>query len=375
MFRTRHDPSKIIKIIKTETQKCSLRIDFFFFWHCVAFTLVLLPCYLYLCKVCGSFTAVNWILPCTKHSHNCYSLNFPPKEIWHTKPSHNLVPLPLSFSQKGIKDFSWCCILLIPILVRLVCIRRTNLILHLEMIWSCSNRGPQTRADFPPKGIWHIKLSRNLCPPLLSFSPKGILSPLLLNAMSFKRQWGRTDQSGALANPPPSPFTAPSTSPPAPFKRGLEHPCVGLWDGAEIGIGRGGFWKGGVGGGGQGDGGDIWLKTLLTLLAPRSSAAGLFGSVCMGRQGAVRFEKTGVWETAQWWRLPYPRAQLGARGIGVGDWRRVSDGAQAGGPDSGLCGGRVIRREQRRPARTQRPPFICPTPAGGGTDVTQASLK
>lgn len=78
---------------------------------------------------------------------------------------------------------------------------------------------------------------------------------------------------------------------------------------------------------------------------------------------------------AQCWRLPYPRAQLGAWGIRVGVWRWVSDGAQAGGLGSGLCGGWVIRREQRRPARTQRPPFICPTPAGGGTDVTQAGLK
>lgn len=59
----------------------------------------------------------------------------------------------------------------------------------------------------------------------------------------------------------------------------------------------------------------------------------------------------------------------------MGVWRRVSDGAQAGGPGSVLCGGWVIRREQRRPARTRRPPFICPTPAGGGTDVTQAGLK
>lgn len=105
-----------------------------------------------------------------------------------------------------------CCILLIPILVCLVCIRRTDLILHLEMIRSRSSRGPRTRADFSPKGIWHIKLSRNLCPLLLSFSPKGILSPLLPNAMSFRRQWGRTDQSCALANPPP-----PLSLPPPPL--------------------------------------------------------------------------------------------------------------------------------------------------------------
>lgn len=46
-----------------------------------------------------------------------------------------------------------------------------------KTIWSGSNPGPRTRADFPPKGIWHLKLRHNLCPLLLSFSQKEISPP------------------------------------------------------------------------------------------------------------------------------------------------------------------------------------------------------
>lgn len=125
------------------------------FLQCIHFGLASLSS-LSVCIVFSSFIAKHWILSHRKHSLNYCSSDFPPKVVWHIKPSYNLCPVALSFSQKiinfslGVASLSYLSLCIV--FVQSAFAKRIS---SCVSRWSClvQTLVPQTRADFLQKAF------------------------------------------------------------------------------------------------------------------------------------------------------------------------------------------------------------------------------